>query len=82
MTVLPRRLFVGQSNLLLSIKIQTFLSISNVEFLTLEFRRRLPVVMVKNRLAENIQTATKFVEQGHVRVGPEVIMDPAFLCSR
>lgn len=26
--------------------------------------------------------AVKFVEQGHVRVGPEVITDPAYLVTR
>jgi hypothetical protein len=26
--------------------------------------------------------ATKFVEQGHVRVGPQVVKDPAFLVTR
>lgn len=45
-------------------------------------RRRLPVVMVRSRMAENVRTATQLVEQGHVRVGPEVIKDPAFLVTR
>jgi len=45
-------------------------------------RRRLPVTMVKNRMAQSIKMATQFVEQGHVRVGPEVVMDPAFLVTR
>lgn len=45
-------------------------------------RRRLPVVMVKNKLAENIKSATQFIEQGHVRVGSELVKDPAFLVSR
>ncbi|XP_055330236.1 U3 small nucleolar ribonucleoprotein protein IMP3-like isoform X1 [Paramacrobiotus metropolitanus] len=45
-------------------------------------RRRLPVVMVRNHMAESIALATRFIEQGHVRVGPEVVMDPAFLVSR
>lgn len=45
-------------------------------------RRRLPVVMVRNHMAENIAAAARFIEQGHVRVGPEVIMDPAYLVSR
>lgn len=26
--------------------------------------------------------AIKFIEQGHIRVGPEVITDPAFLVTR
>ncbi|XP_029649079.1 U3 small nucleolar ribonucleoprotein protein IMP3 [Octopus sinensis] len=45
-------------------------------------RRRLPVMMVRCQMAENLKTATKFVEQGHIRVGPEVIKDPAFLLTR
>lgn len=45
-------------------------------------RRRLPVVMVKLRMAQHLTDAVKFVEQGHIRVGPEVISDPAFLVTR
>lgn len=45
-------------------------------------RRRLPLVMLRNRMAQTLQAAVKFVEQGHVRVGPERVTDPAFLVSR
>lgn len=45
-------------------------------------RRRLPVVMVKNKMSENLKIATQLIEQGHVRVGPEVVKDPAFLVTR
>ncbi|KAL9103300.1 MAG: hypothetical protein Q9163_001642 [Psora crenata] len=45
-------------------------------------RRRLGVVMTRLRMAETVQAAVKFVEQGHVRVGTEVITDPAFLVNR
>lgn len=45
-------------------------------------RRRLPVVMVKLKMAQRVSDAAKFVEQGHVRVGPELITDPAFLVTR
>lgn len=45
-------------------------------------KRRLPVVMVRHRMSENIAMATQLIEQGHVRVGAEVIKDPAFLVSR
>lgn len=45
-------------------------------------RRRLPLVMVRNKMSQSIQAAVKFVEQGHVRVGPERVTDPAFLVSR
>jgi U3 small nucleolar ribonucleoprotein protein IMP3 len=45
-------------------------------------RRRLPVVMVRLKLAESVREAVALVEQGHVRVGPSVVTDPAFLVSR
>ena len=45
-------------------------------------RRRLPVLLVRARMAENVRTATQLVEQGHVRVGPDVVKDPAFLVPR
>lgn len=45
-------------------------------------RRRLPVVMKRNQMSETIANASKLVEHGHVRVGPEVIKDPAFLVNR
>ncbi|KAI9669718.1 MAG: Small subunit (SSU) processome component [Alyxoria varia] len=45
-------------------------------------RRRLPVVMTRLHMADHIPAATKLIEQGHVRVGPEVVTDPAFLVTR
>ncbi|KNC79650.1 U3 small nucleolar ribonucleoprotein IMP3 [Sphaeroforma arctica JP610] len=45
-------------------------------------RRRLPVVLVKVKMAQTIRDAVKLVEQGHVRVGPEMVTDPAFLVTR
>ena len=33
-------------------------------------------------MAENVPAAVKFIEQGHVRVGPEVVSDPAYLVTR
>lgn len=45
-------------------------------------RRRLGIVMVRIGMVEHVSTAHKFVEQGHVRVGTEVVTDPAFLISR
>ncbi|XP_001608295.1 U3 small nucleolar ribonucleoprotein protein IMP3 [Nasonia vitripennis] len=45
-------------------------------------RRRLPVVMVRSKMSESIKMATQLIEQGHVRVGPEIIKDPAFLVTR
>ena len=45
-------------------------------------RRRLPVLMVRAKMSESVRTATQLVEQGHVRVGPDVVKDPAFLVPR
>ncbi|XP_070589152.1 U3 small nucleolar ribonucleoprotein protein IMP3 [Erythrolamprus reginae] len=45
-------------------------------------RRRLPCLIIKLRMAQNLKSAVTFVEQGHIRVGPEVITDPAFLVTR
>lgn len=45
-------------------------------------RRRLPLVMLRNKMAQSLQAAVKFIEQGHVRVGPERVLDPAFLVTR
>ena len=42
-------------------------------------RRRLGVVMTRLGMAENVTAGVKFIEQGHVRVGTEVVTDPAFL---
>ena len=56
-------------------------------------RRRLPVVLVKLKMSENLQEAITLIEGGHIRVGiilheqnaqigPETITDPAFLVTR
>jgi U3 small nucleolar ribonucleoprotein protein IMP3 len=45
-------------------------------------RRRLPVIMTRLRMADTIQAATKMIEQGHVRVGTNVITDTAYLVTR
>nr|ADO28270.1 u3 small nucleolar ribonucleoprotein protein imp3 [Ictalurus furcatus] len=45
-------------------------------------RRRLPWVMLKLRMAQNLKNVVTFIEQGHIRVGPEIITDPAFLVTR
>lgn len=33
-------------------------------------------------MSETIKGATKLIEQGHVRIGPELIKDPALLVTR
>ncbi|KAH7289613.1 hypothetical protein KP509_30G011800 [Ceratopteris richardii] len=45
-------------------------------------RRRLAVVLVRLRLAENLKEAVTFIEQGHIRVGPDTVTDPAFSVTR
>ncbi|KAH8266244.1 hypothetical protein KR038_000248 [Drosophila bunnanda] len=52
-------------------------------------RRRLPVIMIVTkafpitvRMSEHLKGATDLIEHGHVRVGPEMVKDPAFLVSR
>jgi U3 small nucleolar ribonucleoprotein protein IMP3 len=59
-------------------------SLTSVEHLSVSSlcRRRLPVVMVRLKMSENLKEAITFIEQGHVRVGPNVVTDPAFLVTR
>ncbi|XP_037797314.1 U3 small nucleolar ribonucleoprotein protein IMP3-like isoform X1 [Penaeus monodon] len=45
-------------------------------------RRRLPCVMVRSRMVQDLRSAITFIEQGHIRVGAEVVKDPAFLVTR
>ncbi|KAJ5102992.1 hypothetical protein N7532_003521 [Penicillium argentinense] len=45
-------------------------------------RRRLAVLMVRSGMVQTIKAAATFIEQGQVRVGTEVVNDPAFLVSR
>lgn len=45
-------------------------------------RRRLSVVMVRLKMSETLREACTFIEQGHVRVGPDTVTEPAFLVTR
>merc|ERR1712002_144757 len=45
-------------------------------------RRRLPCVMVRSKMVQTLPLAVTFVEQGHVRLGADVVKDPAFLVNR
>lgn len=45
-------------------------------------RRRLAVVVLKSKMADNLNDAIKYVEHGHIRVGPECVKDPAMLVTR
>ena len=39
-------------------------------------------MIVHEKMCNNIEQAARFIEQGHVRVGTELVTDPAFLVSR
>ena len=46
-------------------------------------RRRLAVVMVRLKMSENMKEAVTFIEQGHIRVGPDTgAQGPAWGCWR
>lgn len=45
-------------------------------------RRRLPTILVQRKMAPNMDTAVQFVEAGHIRIGPTVVTDPAYLITR
>ncbi|KAK9762517.1 U3 small nucleolar ribonucleoprotein imp3 [Basidiobolus ranarum] len=45
-------------------------------------RRRLPIMMCRLKMAETVKEAVTFVEQGHIRVGPETVTDPAYMVTR
>ncbi len=64
--------------------IDTEKSLQKAEELTVSAlcRRRLPVVMLRLKMSENLKEATTFIEQGQIRVGPNVITDSAFLVTR
>ena len=46
------------------------------------FRRRLSVVMVRLKMSETLREAVTFIEQGHVRVGPNVVREPSYHVTR
>ena len=45
-------------------------------------RRRLSVVMVRLKMSETLREAVTFIEQGHVRVGPNVVREPSYHVTR
>lgn len=45
-------------------------------------RRRLSSVLVRLKFAEHLKEAVTYIEQGHVRVGPDAVTDPAYLVTR
>ncbi|CBZ49886.1 putative U3 small nucleolar ribonucleoprotein protein IMP3 [Neospora caninum Liverpool] len=45
-------------------------------------RRRLSVVLVQLKFCEHLKQATAYIEQGHVRIGSEVCLNPALHVTR
>ena len=45
-------------------------------------RRRLAIVLVRQRMANSPKDAVKIIETGNVRVGTDTITDPAFIVTR
>lgn len=45
-------------------------------------RRRLSTILVRLKFAEHMREAVTYIEQGHIRVGPDTVIDPAFLVTR
>ncbi|KAJ9564079.1 hypothetical protein OSB04_000045 [Centaurea solstitialis] len=45
-------------------------------------RRRLATLLVRLKFAEHLKEAVTYIEQGHIRVGPDTVTDPAFLVTR
>jgi U3 small nucleolar ribonucleoprotein protein IMP3 len=45
-------------------------------------KRRLPVILVKLKFCENVSEADRYVRQGHVRIGPDVVTNPASLVTK
>ena len=56
--------------------------LTHIPFKSLLFLYRLPVLLVRSKMAENLKSATQLIEQGHVRVGTDIVKDPAFLVTR
>ena len=50
--------------------------------LKLLHRRRLSTILVRLKFAEHLKEAVTYIEQGHIRVGPETITDPAYHVTR
>lgn len=45
-------------------------------------RRRLPIVMMRLKMAETVTAANTLIQHGHVRVGPNTVTDPAYFVTR
>ncbi|GAM29049.1 hypothetical protein SAMD00019534_122250 [Acytostelium subglobosum LB1] len=45
-------------------------------------RRRVSVLLVRLKFAQNLTHANTLVQHGHMRIGPEIVSDPAMLITR
>ena len=45
-------------------------------------QRRLPVVMVRLKFCQRVSDADRYVRQGHVRIGADIVTNPATIVSR
>lgn len=45
-------------------------------------RRRLAIVLRSLKMCERLSQASDFIRQGHIRIGPQVVTDPAVLVTR
>lgn len=46
-------------------------------------RRRLPILIVQSEMFNGpVSTAVKYVEHGHIRIGPKIVRDPATFVTR
>ena len=45
-------------------------------------RRRLSFLLFKNKYCESVKEAVTFIEQGQIKIGTELVNDPAFLVNR
>lgn len=45
-------------------------------------KRRLASMLISLKMSQTFQEATTLIQQGHVRVGPEVVTDPSFFVTR
>jgi len=60
------------------------LSLSQLEKVTVSAlcRRRLSATLVRLKMSGSLAEATRYIEQGHIRVGPETVRDPSFFIVR
>lgn len=40
------------------------------------------MLLVRSKMCESVKSAVQMVEAGHVRVGPDTVLDPAYLVPR